>query len=125
MKQAPDIRFVGMEPSDAFTSAALEKANKLELFCPSIIACRVTTKLAHKHRRQGRPFSVHVDLTLPGHELVASKSEHEDAYVALRDAFDDMKRQLEDVMRRMQAQEKRPEITVRNAADSGRKRTGE
>lgn len=101
MKQAPDIRFIGMEPSDALASSAREKVAKLELFCPEIMACHVAIELPHKHRQQGRPFAVRLGLTLPGHELAVSRVEHEDAYVALRDAFDDMKRQVEDTMRRM------------------------
>ena len=102
MKTAPDIRFVGMEPSDAVASAAREKAAKLELFCPGIMACRVVIEQPHRHRHQGRSFSVRLDLTLPGHELAVSRVESEDVYVALRDAFDDMKRQVEDTVRRMQ-----------------------
>lgn len=102
MKQAPDIRFVGMEPSDAVASATREKIAKLELFCPEIMACHVIVELPHRHRNQGRRFAIRLDLTLPGRELVVSRVEHEDVYVALRDAFDDMKRQLEETMRRLQ-----------------------
>ena len=106
MKQAPDIRFIGMEPSDALASAAREKTAKLELFCPEIIACHVAIELAHKHRHQGRPFAVRLNLTLPGNELAVSRVENEDAYVALRDAFDDMKRQIKETLRRMREPEK-------------------
>jgi ribosome-associated translation inhibitor RaiA len=101
MKQAPDIRFIGMEPSDALASAAREKVAKLELFCPEIMACHVAIELPHKHSQQGRTVAVRLSLTLPGRELTVSRVEREDAYVALRDAFDDMKRQVEDTMRRM------------------------
>lgn len=107
MKIPADIRFIGLEPSDALQSLAREKAAKLDLFCPSIMSCRVAIELEHKHQHQGRPFSVRINLTLPGRELEASRVRHEDPYVALRDAFDDMKRQLEDAMRRIQ--EKRQE----------------
>lgn len=106
MKQAPDIRFIGMEPSDALASAAREKTAKLELFCPEIIACHVAIELAHKHRQQGRPFAVRLNLTLPGNELAVSRVDNEDAYVALRDAFDDMKRQIKETLRRMREPEK-------------------
>ena len=57
--------------------------------------------LASKH--QGRQFGVRIDLTLPGHELVVNHVQHEDAHIALRDAFEKMKRQLEDVVRKRQA----------------------
>jgi ribosomal subunit interface protein len=120
MKQAPDIRFNGMEPSGALASAAREKAAKLDLFCPVITACHVVIELAHKHRRQGRPFAVRLDVTLPGHRLAVSRVEHEDVYVALRDAFDHMRRQLEDTMRKMQAFEPRPEPPLGEAGVAGR-----
>ena len=116
MKKAPDIRFIGVEPSDALASAAREKAAKLELFCPEIMACHVVIELAHKHRHQGRPFAVRLNLTLPGRELAVSRVENEDAYVALRDAFDDMKRQVEDTMRRMREPEKNASRRLGEAA---------
>jgi ribosomal subunit interface protein len=110
MKQAPDIRFIGIEPSGALASAAREKVAKLELFCPDIMACHVVIELTHKHRHQGRPFSVRLNLTLPGHELAATRVENEDVYVALRDAFDDMRRQVEDTMRRMRPDRSAPPL---------------
>jgi ribosomal subunit interface protein len=110
MKIAPDIRFIGLEPSDALAAAAREKAAKLELFCPEIMACHVVIEMAHKHRQQGRSFAVRLNLTLPGHELAVSRVDNEDAYVALRDAFDSMKRQIEETMRRMQEPAKEPAI---------------
>ena len=64
MKQAPDIRFVGMEPSEALATAACEKIAKLEQFCPQIMACHVVIDLPHRHRSQGRRFAVRMDLTL-------------------------------------------------------------
>ena len=37
-----------------------------------------------------------VDLTAPGREIVVNRQHAEDVYVALRDAFDAAKRQLDD-----------------------------
>ena len=108
MKQAPDIRFVGMEPSEALEAAAREKIAKLEQFCPQVMACHVVIDLPHRHRVQGRQFSVRLDLTLPGRELAVTRVEHADVYVALRDAFDDMRRQLEETMARMQEFDRPP-----------------
>lgn len=93
MKQPLQIRFLGMEPSDAVESAARRKADKLDRFCPDIMSCRVDIELADKHQHQGRPFAVRVDVTLPEHELRVDRVHDEDVYVALREAFDDMKRQ--------------------------------
>src|SRR5512133_3810353 len=106
MKQPLQIRFLGVEPSGAVESAARSKAAKLDTFCPDLMSCRVTIEQTRKHRHQGRPFAVRVDVTLPDHELSVDRVHEEDVYVALRDAFDDMKRQIEDAVRRRRGQEK-------------------
>lgn len=94
------IFFHGMERSVAVEAAAQQKARHLERFSGDIMVCRVVVDLMQKHQHQGRPFGVRIDLTLPGRELVVNRVEHEDVYVALRDAFDDMKRQLEAAMQK-------------------------
>jgi ribosomal subunit interface protein len=110
MKQAPEVRFVGMEPSEALAAAVLDKSAKLDRFHPSIMSCHATVELAHKHRRQGRPFAVHLEVGLPSHDLTVNRVEHEDPYVAVRDAFDDMKRRLEDKVRRLRGEERHREV---------------
>ncbi len=106
MKQPVEIRFLGMEVSAAVEAAANDKAAKLDLFCSDLMSCHVTIELLHKHKHQGQPYAVRIDVTLPGHELSVDRVQHEDVYVALRDAFDDMRRQLEDAVRRTRGQEK-------------------
>jgi len=106
MKQPLEIRFIGLEPSPAVESAAREKAGKLDRYCPDIMSCRVTIEEQHKHRRQGRPFAVRIDVTVPHHELSVDREHDEDVYVALRDAFDDMRRRLEDSVRQVRGLEK-------------------
>lgn len=103
MKLPVNIQFHGLEPSDAMENSVREHARKLDSLAPDIMACRVSIDLAHKHKHQGRQFGVRIDLTLPGHELVVNHVQHEDAHIALRDAFEKMKRQLEDVVRKRQA----------------------
>jgi len=39
---------------------------------------------------------VHIDARTPGKEFVARHDHHEDVYVALREAFEAMRRQLKD-----------------------------
>ena len=106
MKLPVHIQFHGMEPSDALERSAREHIHKLETFAPDIMACRVGIELEQKHLHQGRPYRVRIDLTLPGHELVVNRVQNEDVYVALRDAFDNMKRQREDVVRQRRGQHK-------------------
>lgn len=105
MKQPFELRFLGTEASPALASAAREKAHKLDQFCADIISCKTSIELMHKHRQQGRQFAVRIEVTMPGHELNITRVDDEDVYVALRDAFDGMKRKIEDAVR--QARQRR------------------
>ena len=95
------ITFHDVSRSDALEAHIRQKAEKLEEFHSRIISCRVTVEEQHKHHHQGRQFRVRIDLRVPGKEIVANRDHHEDVYVALRDAFDAVKRQLEEVAREM------------------------
>jgi ribosomal subunit interface protein len=95
------ITFHDVPRSDALEAHIRQKAEKLEEFHSRITSCRVTVEEMHKHHHQGRHFRVRIDLRVPGKEIVANRDHHEDVYVALRDAFDAVKRQLEEVAREM------------------------
>lgn len=112
MKLPVHIQFSGMESSEALEASARDHAHKLELFAPDIMACRVVIDLEQKHKQQGRPFGVRIDLTLPGHELVVNRVHDEDVYVALRDAFDKMKGQLEERVRKRRGEEKQHAVPL-------------
>ena len=63
---------------------------------------------------EGGVYHVRVDLTVPGREIVVSRDPaenhaHEDVYVAIRDAFDATRRQLEDHVREIRADVKHHE----------------
>jgi len=85
--------------SEALEARIREKAAKLEEFHARIISCRVTVEELRKHHHQGRHFQVSVDVRVPGKDVIANRAHDEDVYVALRDAFDSAKRQLEEIAR--------------------------
>jgi ribosome-associated translation inhibitor RaiA len=69
------------------------------------MSCRVVIELHHRHHHQGNLYHVRVDLKVPDAEIVASREPaehhaHEDVYVAIRDAFNAVRRRLEDYIRR-------------------------
>lgn len=101
--------------SEALEARIREKAAKLEEFHPRITGCRVIVEELHKHHHQGRHFQVSVDVRVPGKEVVANRAHHEDAYVALRDAFDAAKRQIEEIVRL-----KRGDVKVHEVPQSGK-----
>lgn len=105
MQVSPQITFRDMEPSPALEAAVRDKMAKLERFYDRITACHVIIEAPHRHHHQGGLYGVHIDISLPQGKVVVSRDTqrdhaHEDAYVALRDAFDAAYRQLEDYHRR-------------------------
>lgn len=114
------IRFHKIEPSAAVEANIRKHVEKLERYCPDIVSCRVTVGAPHKNHHQGNIFQVTVDVRTPAGELVANRSPdshhaHEDAYVAIRDAFNAVRRQL-----KQQTHEKRGKVKTHEAPPHGR-----
>jgi len=100
MKLPLQIILRDIAQSEAVETAIREKVDKLDHFYPHIMSCRVTVEMPGKHKNQGKDFAIHIDITVPGSEIVVNKEHGEDIYVVLRDAFDAAKRQLEDYGRK-------------------------
>ena len=120
MQTPLQITFRHMETSEALEANIREKAADLEKVYDNITSCRVVVETHHKHHRQGNLFHIRVDVNVPGSTLVVKREPdqhhaHEDVYVAVRDAFDAMRRQLEDYNRRQ-----RGDIKTHEAPPHGR-----
>lgn len=113
------IEFHEVPHSPQLESLILGKAGRLEHVFPQLVRCHVSIGQPH-HARQGGPFCVRIALHVPGAEIV-NRGQHEDLNVALRNAFDGARRQLED-----HAQKTRREVKhhASGARDSSRQ-TGE
>ena len=106
MKHPLQVTVRNMSLSDAARAAIQERADKLDAFNPDIIGCRVLVEMPHRHQHQGARYNVRVDLTIPGAELIVKREPHEDVYVAIRDAFDAAKRQVQSYRRRQRGEVK-------------------
>ena len=100
MQLTPEITFRGLESTPALETKVRERVDRLDRLHARIMGCRVAIESHHRHQHKGKLYHVRIDLTVPGDELVVSRAPeanhaHEDAYVAIRDAFDAMERQLE------------------------------
>ena len=109
-----------MDPSEAIEADIREKADKLDQFCAEIMSCRIVVEAQHHHHHKGNLYHVRLDITVPDSEIVISRGHdlhhaHEDAYVAIRDAFDHARRKLEDYTRRRQQH-----VKTHEAPDHGR-----
>ncbi|HTZ77970.1 MAG TPA: HPF/RaiA family ribosome-associated protein [Stellaceae bacterium] len=98
------ITFRNIDTSEAVEAKIRERAAELDQFYDRITGCRVTIEAATRKRHKGRLYNVRVDLKVPSREIVINHSSdddhsHEDIYVAVRDAFDAARRQLQDHVR--------------------------
>jgi ribosomal subunit interface protein len=94
------ITFRNIDRSDALDARIRGDASKLERFHPRINRCRVTLEETQRHHTQGRQFAVSIEVRVPGQDLTAEKRD-EDVYVAVRDAFLAIRRQLEELAKEM------------------------
>ena len=95
------ITFRHMLPSPVFEERIRQLAARLEKYSARITSCHVVVEKPHQSRAQGGLFDVHVSVCVPGNTIVVRRShsadpEHSNAWVAMRDAFDAAKRNLQD-----------------------------
>ena len=105
MQNELQVSFRHLDPSPFIASAIKKRARKLEKFFPRITSMRILVEPLQRRRKQGNLYHVRIDMTIPGKEIVVQRDPgrnhaHEDIYVAIRDAFDSARRQLEDFTRR-------------------------
>ncbi|MHC4106515.1 MAG: HPF/RaiA family ribosome-associated protein [Planctomycetota bacterium] len=115
MQVPVEVTFRDMPVSDAVEAACWDEAAKLERYYDRITSCRIVVAESHRRQQKGNLFEIRIDLEVPGRALVVNRgpSAHhrdEDIYVAIREAFDSARRQLEDYVRRQRAQVKLHEV---------------
>jgi ribosomal subunit interface protein len=113
------VTFKGMDASPALEARIRDKAARLERFAARIQRCHVTIEAPHRRHRQGKLFRARIELVVPRGEVVVTRESpqdqaHEDAYVAVRDAFDAAVRRLEDHVRRLDRRVKHHEPALRH-----------
>jgi ribosome-associated translation inhibitor RaiA len=99
-----ELSFHNIEPSEAVEAAIRERAAKLDALYPRLITVRVHVEAEMKRHRRGNIYTVHIEVGVPGKDLVVSKAPHKpkrkyadpDLYTCIREAFDAAERQLKD-----------------------------
>ena len=104
MQHDVTIRFEGLPVSDALREDILRHAQKLWQVAPQLISCDVAVRHAEHRHQHGNRYLVHVHAMMRGATFEAGRTptkdrSHEDAYVAVRDAFDAMQRQVSEHVR--------------------------
>jgi ribosome-associated translation inhibitor RaiA len=106
------VTFQDIGHSDAIEARIREEAGKLEQFYDRIASMQVVIARAQHRHKSGETYRVKLRLTIPGATDIAVSrdpdvtSEHEGAYVTIRDAFKPARRQLQDFARKRQGQVK-------------------
>jgi ribosomal subunit interface protein len=107
MKIPLQVSFHGVEHSDALYNAIRDKLDKLERYYDRIVSCRVVLELDARRKQHGKQLTLRIQLKVPGSEIAVTREHGEDIQVALREAFDAARRQLEDYAREQRGDVKR------------------
>lgn len=114
MQTPIQVTFRDMPVSDAVEARCWQEAEKLERYFDGIVGCHVTIAESHHRHQQGNLFEVRIQLAVPAKELVVTREPpghhvDEDIDVAIREAFDRMRRQLQDYARKLRGEVKKHE----------------
>lgn len=93
------ITFRDLSPSPAVTAHIERRVAKLATFFDRMVKCHVVVKEPHKHLGPARGFALHVDMHVPGKELVVATNDgstYMDVHAAVDDIFRDAERVLEE-----------------------------
>lgn len=95
------ITFRGLSPIPGVAELITERTSRLERFGDRIVRCHVVVGVPHRHQRNGRRYSVHIDIATPLGSIVVTRepvgnTSAAQLAVAIREAFDAAARQLED-----------------------------
>lgn len=89
------ITMRNIDHSDAVEQRIREKASKLDQFSDRIISCEVVLEQSQAFRKSGMLYNIRIHVTLPRKDLVVNQNEQENLYLAIRESFDNMVRQIE------------------------------
>jgi ribosome-associated translation inhibitor RaiA/cold shock CspA family protein len=123
MQTPLEIAVHNMQPSEAVEAEIRKRAEKLDRIYDRLVGCRVSVEGLHKQHRTGNVYEVHIEMMVPGQNLVVSREPHRakerfanpDVYASVREAFKAAERQLKDFKERQ-----RGEVKPREAMLPGR-----
>jgi len=94
MQVPAQITFRDVKHSPEVEAHIREKISKLDKYLGNIIACQVVVEYANK-QQSGNQYNVRVIVSVPNKELVSTHNHDENMYVSIKEAFDDVVRQME------------------------------
>jgi cold shock CspA family protein/ribosome-associated translation inhibitor RaiA len=100
MKVPISISYRDVEKTDPIDNLIREKAQKLEQVCDYITSCRVAVERPHSFVKNGNPYRIRIDITVPPQQEVVVSKEPGNNYkddalsTVIRDAFVAARKQL-------------------------------
>ncbi len=94
----PQVTFRGLSPSSSIVAVVFRKARKLGVIAPQLEGCHVvieTTSRGSSQRHCEYRVAVHLSGGTDASRRGARHATHQNVYVAVRDAFEAARRQLE------------------------------
>jgi ribosomal subunit interface protein len=94
-----EISFRDIDHSDSIEQTIREKAGKLTSTYDGITGVRAVVAMPHNHSNKGKLAHVSLEIGLPGETVAITNdnhdnTDHEDMYLAVRDAFDKASRKI-------------------------------
>ena len=124
MKTPVQITFRHIPQSVALEEKIREKLDKLARLYPEILDCDATIDQIDRHQQQGRHFRVAIGVRIRGEELIANTN-HEDAFIALRNALATVRRQLEKAIGKRRLNARSPAMPETRTKRAGTTASGE
>ncbi len=112
MQRPLQLRWHGVDPSEAVAAHVSEEVYRLEHVWDRITGCVVTLEAPSRHHRHaGSQYRVRIELSVPGAKLVVGRDPpktalHSELHVVLKAAFREARRQLGDHLRRLEGKVK-------------------
>jgi len=104
-----------MAPSPEIEAEIAAKVAMLERYFDGLIDCEIVLERPPHNARKGHPVGVRIEVSLPGPPVVVShphhdRADHDDPHIAIRDAFNAARRQLQDRARKQRGEVKAHEL---------------
>lgn len=100
MQQPLQITFKDIDHSDAVEERIREKISKLDTVFNHITSCKVVVAQVQKNQHQGKLHNVSIYMSVPGKELTVTHHPNENLYLAIQEATDTLREQLDSYRRR-------------------------
>jgi len=102
MRSPMTLTFRRIDHSSALEARARELGERLQRYGERITQCHMTLEGSRGGHGSGSPYVVQIDLAVPGAQIHADSLQmdgagHKDIYLALREAFNNAKRQLQEL----------------------------